>query len=274
MPKKEIISEIERKHVITLLDHNKRVDGRALTEIRPIEIETGLYVKAEGSARIKMGKTQVAVGVKAGLGTPFPDTPDKGVFTTMAELVPLASPIFETGPPNENAIELARVVDRGVRESQCLDLKSEEMVFIPGEKVRILFLDLYIMDHDGNLFDACALGAAAALLNAKINKVKVNSGKGEVEILDERIPLPIIREKLPVSTTFARINNYQIIDPCLAEENVMDTRLTLSITKEGNIVAAQKGLPGFFKYEEIQSLNKLAQEKSQELHKLINSEVE
>jgi len=274
MPKKEIISEIERKHVITLLEHNKRVDGRALTEIRPIEIETGLIEKAEGSARIKMGKTQVIVGVKTGLGTPFPDTPDRGVFTTMAELVPLASPIFETGPPNENAIELARVVDRGVRESKCLDLKSEEMVFIPGEKVRILFLDLYIMDHDGNLFDACALGAAAALLNAKINKVEVNSDKGEVEILDERIPLPLIREKLPVSTTFARINNYQIIDPCLAEEHVMDARLTLSITKEGSIVAAQKGLPGFFKYEEIQSLNKLAQEKTQELHKLIDSEVE
>ncbi len=71
MPKKEIISEIERKHVITLLEHNKRVDGRTVTEIRPIEIETGLIVKAEGSARIKMGKTQVIVGVKTGWGHHF-----------------------------------------------------------------------------------------------------------------------------------------------------------------------------------------------------------
>ncbi|MFX0201973.1 MAG: exosome complex protein Rrp42 [Candidatus Hodarchaeota archaeon] len=269
----EVVSEIERRHIISLLEHGKRFDGRTLKQIRPIEIEVGLIEKAEGSARVKLGNTQVVAGVKTDVGPPFPDTPDQAVFTTTAEFIPLASPTFEPGPPNENAIELARVVDRGIRESKCIDIKSETMVFIPGEKVRILFLDVYILDYDGNLFDASALGAAAAFLNTKIKKGEVNAETGEVELLDEYIPLPLDKEKIPVTTTFARINNYQLLDPCLAEERVMDTRITFAVTAEGNIVAAQKGETGYFPYEEIIVLSKLAQEKSPELHEYLRSGV-
>lgn len=269
----EVVSEIERRHIISLLDHGKRFDGRTLKQIRPLEIEAGLIVKAEGSARVKLGNTQVMVGVKTGVGPPFPDTPDQAVFTTTAEFIPLASPTFEPGPPSENAIELARVVDRGIRESKGIDIKSETMVFIPGEKVRILFLDIYILDYDGNLFDASALGAAAALFNAKIKKGEVNAETGEVELLDELIPLPLEKEKIPVSTTFARIGQYKIIDPCRAEERVMDTRITFAVTTEGNIIAVQKGEAGYFPYEEILDLSKLAQEKAPKLHEFLRSEV-
>jgi len=275
MTSHEVISVIERRHIISLLEHGKRFDGRAVTEFRPHEIEVGFIKKADGSAHVRLGNTQVVVGVKTDVGTPFPDTPDTAVFTTVAELIPLASPTFEPGPPNENAVELARVVDRGVRESKCIDLTtSADMVFIAGEKVRIVFLDMYILDYDGNLFDACALGAAAALLTTKIKKGSVNTETGEVELLDERIPLPLAREKVPVSTTFARINQYQVIDPCLAEERVMDGRITFSITEEENIVAVQKGQPGYFHYEDILTMCKLAQEKISELQKLLRSEVE
>lgn len=274
MPDKEIVSEIERRHVISLLEHGKRFDGRQLGEIRPVELEVGLIEKAEGSCRVRLGKTEVIIGVKTDIGTPFPDTPNQAVFTTTAELIPLASPTFEPGPPNENAVELARVVDRGIRESRCIDLKSEDMVFIPGEKVRIIFLDMYIMDHDGNLFDACALGAAAAFLTAKIKKGQVDSETGELEMLEERIPLPLSREKLPTSTTFVRIDGYQVIDPCLAEERVMDARVTFGITDDGHIVAGQKGMAGAFKYEEIIEMSKQAMEKAKELQELLRSEVE
>jgi len=274
MPDKEIVSEIERKHVISLLEHGKRFDGRQLGEIRPVEMEVGFIEKAEGSARVKLGQTEVVIGVKTDVGTPFSDTPNRAVFTTTAELIPLASPTFEPGPPNENAVELARVVDRGIRESQCIDLQSEDMVFIPGEKVRIVFLDMYILDHDGNLFDACALGAAAAFLTAKIKKGRVDPDTGELEMLEERIPLPLIREKFPICTTFVRIDKYQVIDPCLAEERVMDARITFGITEDGHIVAGQKGMAGAFRYEEIIEMSKQAMEKAKELQELLSSEVE
>ncbi|MEK7831904.1 MAG: hypothetical protein AAB401_12500, partial [Acidobacteriota bacterium] len=46
-------------------------------------------------------------------------------------------------------IELARVVDRGLRESHCIDL--DKLVIKPGEKVFTVFVDIHILDHQGNL---------------------------------------------------------------------------------------------------------------------------
>ena len=66
-------------------------------------------------------KQRFLCGVKVGTGEPFEDTPNDGVLTVNAELVPVASPNFEPGPPNEDSIELARVVDRGISESHAID---------------------------------------------------------------------------------------------------------------------------------------------------------
>jgi exosome complex component RRP42 len=101
-----------------MIEKGKRLDGRGLKTTGKSKIEQGLIEKAEGSARVLLGKTEVLVGIKVETGTPFPDTPNEGVMTVNAELVPLASPTFEPGPPDENSIELARIVDRGIRESK------------------------------------------------------------------------------------------------------------------------------------------------------------
>ena len=80
--------------------------------------------KANGSAMVTLGNTQVLAGVKIDKGTPFPDTPDKGLLIVGAEVLPMAAAYLEAGPPDESAIELARVVDRGVRESEMIDVSS------------------------------------------------------------------------------------------------------------------------------------------------------
>src|SRR3972149_2168089 len=103
-----LITKVRQKQIGQTVDTGKRLDGRSLNEYREIKIEQGLIEKAEGSARILLGKTQVLVGVKVGTGEPFPDTPNEGVMTVNAELGPLAAPTFGPGPPDENSIELAR----------------------------------------------------------------------------------------------------------------------------------------------------------------------
>ena len=45
---------------------------------------------------------------------------EKSFGTTDIELLPMAFPTFESGPPSEQAIEYSRVVDRGIRESKML----------------------------------------------------------------------------------------------------------------------------------------------------------
>ena len=161
-----ITPSIKREYLTKLASQGKRADNRNFDDYRPIKIEIGYVQKAEGSARVKIGNTQVVAGIKMDLGDPYPDTPDSGVMTTAAEMIPMASPDFESGPPREDAIELARVVDRGIRESEIIEV--DKLCIVPGEKIWMVFIDIHIIDYDGNLFDAASLASLAALMTAKV----------------------------------------------------------------------------------------------------------
>ena len=259
-----IVVRVKRKRIIELLASGKRVDGRGITEYRDIKIESGVIERAEGSARVCLGNTEVMVGVKVGTGTPFPDVPDTGVLTVNAELVPLASPEFEPGPPGENAVELARVVDRGIRESKAIDL--EKLCVESGKLVFVVFIDIYVLNHDGNLIDASAIAALAALLNTKMFKYDVV--EGEIVKKPGYTPLPMIN--YPIAVTFAKIGDKIILDTGLDEEHVMDARLTMTLDKDGNVCAIQKGGgSGYFTKEEILDALKTAVEKTEELRKIV-----
>jgi len=256
-----LITRVRQKQIGQSIDAGKRLDGRALTDYREIKIEQGLIEKAEGSARIHLGKTEILVGVKVGIGEPFPDTPNEGVLTVNVELVPLASPNFEPGPPDENSIELARIVDRGIRESKTVD--NEKLCIEPGKKVFIVFVDVYVLNHDGNLIDAAALAAVSALLNTKMPNYEIK--EGEVKIKQGYIPLPL--KSHPITVTIGKINDKFVVDPCLEEEQVMDARISMAFNDEGNICAVQKGLAGYFTPQQIIEASKLAQEKAAEMRK-------
>ena len=174
-----LVTKIKVKQIEALLEKGTRIDGRGLLDTREIKIEQGLIEKAEGSARVLLGKTDVLVGVKIETGEPFPDTPKEGVLTVNAELVPLASPTFEPGPPDENSIELARVVDRGIRESHAVD--TEKLCIEEGKKVFVVFVDVYVLNHDGNLIDASAIAAMAALMNTKMPNYEIKDGELKIK---------------------------------------------------------------------------------------------
>ncbi|MCW3985932.1 MAG: exosome complex protein Rrp42 [Candidatus Bathyarchaeota archaeon] len=258
-----MIIRVKQQQIAQLMSKGKRLDGRELNDYREIKVEMGVIEKAEGSARALLGKTEVLVGVKIGIGKPFPDTPNEGVLTVNVELVPLASPTFEPGPPKEDAIELARVTDRGIRESKAIDL--EKLCLEPGKKVLIVFVDVYVLNYDGNLIDASAIATLAALLNTKMFKYEVE--EGEVKVKPGYTPLPI--QNYPIAVTFAKINGKLAVDPWLEEEQVMDARLTITIEKEGKICAVQKGGTGYFTTEYILEAAKIAKEKASEIRKLL-----
>jgi exosome complex component RRP42 len=259
-----IVVNVKKKRITEIIASGKRTDGRGLTDYREIQIESGVIERAEGSARVRLGKTEVIVGVKIGTGSPFPDTPDTGVLTVNAELVPLASPAFEPGPPGEEAVELARVVDRGIRESKAIDL--ETLCVESGKLVFVVFVDVYILNQDGNQIDASTMATLAALVNTKMFKYTVEEGK----IIKKPGYNPLPMKNYPISVTFAKIGNTIILDTGLEEEQVMDARLTLTLDKDGHICAIQKGGgSGYFTKEEILDAAKIALEKTAELRKIV-----
>ena len=256
-----LLTRVRIKQIEKLIEKGKRLDGRGLNDYREIKIEQGLIEKAEGSARILMGKTEVLVGVKVETGTPYSDTPNNGVMTVNAELVPIASPNFEPGPPDENSIELARIVDRGIRESQAID--TEKLCIQPGKKVFVVFVDVYVLNHDGNLIDASALAAVSALMNTKMPNYEIKDD--EVVIKQGYTPLPM--KSHPITVTLGKINDKIIVDAWLEEEQVMDSRLSIAFNKDGHICAIQKGGSGYFTQKQILEGMKLAKEKAAELRK-------
>src|SRR3989454_689339 len=190
---------------------------------------------------------------------PDPDTPTPGVLSTSVELIPMASPTFEAGPPRPDAIELARVVDRGIRESKMVNM--ERLCITPKEKVWILFIDIHVLDFDGNLFDACSYGAVAALASA----VAPAKSQG----LGDDFPLPV--EHWPVSVTTAKIKDLLLVDPSLDEERMADARLTVTTDENGDIRAMQKGLSGSFTYEEVKRIIETAQRVGRDIRPLLQS---
>ena len=258
-----VVARVKQKRIAQLISLGKRLDERGLTDYREAQVETGVIEKAEGSARVRLGKTEILVGVKIEIGEPFSDIPNEGVLTVNAELTPLASPTFEPGPPNENSIELARVVDRGIRESKAIDV--EKLCIEPGKKVFIVFIDVYVLNYDGNLIDASALAALAALLNTKVFNYEIK--EGEVKIRPGYKSLPIRNH--PIAVTFAKINDKLVVDPWLEEEQVMEARLTMTLEKDGKICALQKGGNGYFRIQQILEAAKIARQKAAELRKLV-----
>ncbi|MEM7826705.1 MAG: exosome complex protein Rrp42 [Candidatus Aenigmatarchaeota archaeon] len=258
---KEMVKEMISKQ-------NTRIDERRFDEYRKIKIEQGIIENAEGSARVEIGNTKVIAGVKIESGEPFPDRPDEGVIVVGGEFVPFASPEFSPGPPSDEAIELARVVDRVIRESNAIDLKK--MVINKANVWRVM-IDILVLDNDGNLFDTAVLAAVAALLNAKMPIFKIDDEKVEIDYYNKGTePLPIIRK--PVSVTIAKVSNALIVDPNLVEEETMDALLTIGSFEDNDnifLCAMQKGGSKGFTKEEIEDAIDLAIEKGKELRMLL-----
>jgi exosome complex component RRP42 len=248
-----VISEIKKDYIYNLLLKGVRADGRTLDQYREFSIEKNLIAKAEGSALVKLGTSQVLVGIKMQPGEPFPDTPNRGVIITNAELVPLASPTFEPGPPNETGIELARLVDRGVRESKAVDL--EALCITPGKQVWIIFIDVHILDDCGNILDASSIGAIAALLTTKVPASKFGLG--------EDYALPI--RDIPIAISAVEFSDSIMFDPSSDEEAIANTKLTVITTADGSICGMQKSGTGLLKQEQIYRIVDIACEKAKEI---------
>jgi len=259
-----VVSTIQRKYVLDLLNDGKRIDGRGFLDFREVKVTPNLVPKAEGSADVRLGETFIITGIKYDIGTPFSDSPDKGVATCMTEFVPFASPMFETGPPSIKAIEVARVIDRGIRHGDCIQYKK--LCIKAGELVYIVFIDVYVMNHAGNLIDAGALSAVAALISAKLPTAKVVDGEAVWD--GGYMPIPI--NQIPLSITFGRIEDHIFVDPVIDEELVLDGRLSFAINEKGQITSMQKGGPAAWTEEEIIKYSKIAVEKVNELRNKLN----
>jgi exosome complex component RRP42 len=239
----EVTAEILTTHILDLAASGKRLDGRGPDEYRATSVELGFVTTADGSALARIGDTVVVGGIKLEPGKPFPDTPNAGVLTTNAELVPLSSPTFEPGPPQPGAIEVSRVVDRAIRAAETIDLTR--LCVTPGEKTWVCYVDLHVIDHGGNLIDTASLAALGALAHATVPAKRFG-------IAEADYPLEVLH--YPTECTFVRLGDAVVVDPTFAEERAAQGRITVATDEAGRIVAMQKGLVGAFSPDDIRAV--------------------
>ncbi|MEM3515458.1 MAG: exosome complex protein Rrp42 [Saccharolobus sp.] len=265
-----IIPIIKKEYIVNLYEKGIRQDGRKLTDYRPLSIVLDYAKKANGSALVKLGNTMVLAGTKIEIGKPYEDMPNQGVLIVNVELLPLAYETFEPGPPDENAIELARVVDRSLRDSRAIDLSK--LVIEPGKNVWTVWLDVYVLDYGGNVIDACTLASVAALYNSKIYKVE--RSEDGIKINKDEIIGKLPMNYPVVTISVAKIDKYLIVDPDLEEESIMDAKISFSYTPDFKIVGIQKSGKGSLSLQDVTQAESLARSAAgkllEELKKQLN----
>ncbi|XP_020684891.1 exosome complex component RRP45B isoform X2 [Dendrobium catenatum] len=194
----------EKKFIESALSKNIRVDGRSPVDYRQLTIKFG---REDGSSEVQLGETHVIGLVSGQIVQPYRDRPNEGTLAIFTEFSPMADPAFEPGRPGEFAIELGRLIDRGLRESRAVDMES--LCIVAGKSVWAIRVDLHILDNGGNLIDTANIAALAALLTYRKPECTLGGENGQDVVVHDpevREPLPLIIHHMPVAVTFAFFN--------------------------------------------------------------------
>ena len=142
---------------------------------------------------------------------------------------------------------------------------------INDEKVWGIFVDIYTLNVDGNLIDACALAAVAALKTTVFPKYdeKEDEVKHE-EMTSEKLPLT---NQIPINITLYKVGKYIIADPTEEEEDSSEARISIALSndKEPMIHSVQKGGENSFTEEETDFIIDNAVKKAAELQQKIKN---
>lgn len=251
----------------TQIDRNGsilRTDGRTAGESRPIRLSFG-RAHNTSECTVQFGaNTRVSSVVTCQLiPPPHSDRPNDGAIAFSVDLSPMSAMGFEYVQPSSTLTgqassgmgqaqddgqkllsnRILRIMERTLLNGGAID--AEALCVQSGKWVWRLMVDVTVLDHGGNLVDACVLSAVAALRHFRKPEVDVEENGGGPTVLhsDEREPTPLPLHHTPLTVTFALYADptgasttvSALIDPSHREELVMDGTTTFSFNKYGEM---------------------------------------
>ncbi|KAI7854002.1 ribosomal protein S5 domain 2-type protein [Circinella umbellata] len=243
-----LISPSEKSYITQGIESDCRADGRGRLEYRHLVLENGLLSQTSGSARGRLGDSDVLVGVKVEIGDIEQDQPDQGRIVCNVECSPSASQQFEGHGADELNNTLTLALERFLCGPQSgLDLAK--LCIIPGRQCWVIYVDAMVMDCAGNLLDCIIMTTRSALFDTRIPKTEIQDlgdGEYEFEVMDDVEDAEPIGNwnRLPLAVTLYKIGDRYIIDPTIIEELCSEVTLTVGVNKEGSICGVQKGSNG------------------------------
>ena len=187
-----------------LLGGGGRVDGRGAGAARAPSFA---FSRSEGgsSAEVVVGGTRVHACVRAEVCAPFEDRPLDGFLVFAVEVLGSAggegqdaAAVGARAPLA--AAHIARILERQVRDARAVD--TEALCIVPGECVWSLRCDVRVVEDAGNLVDAAALAAMAALLHFRRPEAAVRGGIVTLIPAWERAPVPLAVHHVPLTLSF------------------------------------------------------------------------
>ncbi len=142
-----------------------------------------------------------------------------------------------------------------------------EALAIEEGKVWNVFVDIYVLNYDGNLFDAGTLASVAALLTAKQPRYEDGAAIREGNLQPLKTKGGMI-----TSCTYGKVGDKLLLDPDGNEEDLMSSRLTIA-NDEGRLRAMQKGLSGSFTLEEVEKAIDTTFERSKGLRDIVKKAI-
>ncbi|MCR8455150.1 MAG: exosome complex exonuclease Rrp41 [Candidatus Korarchaeota archaeon] len=114
------ISEEEFKKI---LESGKRVDGRAFTELRPINIRLGIVERAEGSCLFEMGHTKVLCVVRGPTECvpAYIADPERAVLDVAYRMCTFSTEERKSPTPSRREVELSKVIREALEPSILLE---------------------------------------------------------------------------------------------------------------------------------------------------------
>jgi len=272
-----LLSSFERTFIIGGVEQDFRSDGRSCHDYRHFEVETGIVSNTSGSARLRLSKTDILVGVKAEIGEPRIQKPNKGYIEFFVDCSANASPEFEGRGGEELGTMLAKTLERAYNHKSAIDL--EALCILPGKQCWVLYIDALVLECGGNLFDSLSLAVKAALHNTRIPNVTVSTDEGGVELEISDDPHDCRRldiSSIPVTVTMSKIGHRHVVDASLQEEACSLAQLLVSVNGNNSICAMQKVGPGALDpdsiFEMIETARSVGKALNKELLNVLNQE--
>ncbi len=222
----------------------KRVDGRNNDELRPVRIELGYQIFAEGSALIELGKTRVLCAVSVEERVPaFLKGEGSGWITAEYAMLPRSTLTrvprnFSSERTAGRSQEIQRLIGRSLRAVTDLSLLGE----------RTFIVDCDVLQADGGTRTAAITGGYVALFQAFYN-------------LRKQGVLPRIPFRAAVAaTSVGVVDGELLLDLCYDEDFRASVDFNVVMTDKGEFVEIQgtaEGKP--FSKEMVTNLLALAE---------------
>ncbi len=200
-----------------------RIDDRAAGQMRPVKIQTGFLMTAEGSAFIEVGHTRVLCAATVEETVPsFLRNSGKGWVTAEYSMLPRATAQrtqreVAKGRPSGRTLEIQRLIGRSLRSIVDLTALGERTVIV----------DCDVIQADGGTRTASVTGAYVAMCAALKQLQKFGALKAWP-----------VREAV-AATSVGIVDGVPMLDLCYQEDSRAEVDMNVVLTGSGKFVELQ-----------------------------------